>query len=234
MPRRGRVDRWLHRLPAAGGGCAVVAVDVAYGELHWSLRQDPRVTVLERLNARRLATGGPPVCPGTDRRRPVVHRPREGAAGAGRAAPPRRSTWWRWSSRSSSWAATGSARAASCGPRTTAWRRWWRRPGGARAGMSVQGYCSSGLPGPGREPRELHLVHRGGAAGRRRTWSRPPRPPSPRGFDVASCAPHGTGRILRRWAHEPLDLRHHGTCNPLGDRLHPPPAERDGARASSS
>jgi 23S rRNA (cytidine1920-2'-O)/16S rRNA (cytidine1409-2'-O)-methyltransferase len=32
----------------------VTVVDVAYGELHWRLRNDPRVTVLERTNARRL------------------------------------------------------------------------------------------------------------------------------------------------------------------------------------
>jgi 23S rRNA (cytidine1920-2'-O)/16S rRNA (cytidine1409-2'-O)-methyltransferase len=32
----------------------VVAVDVAYGELHWSLRTDERVTVIERVNARSL------------------------------------------------------------------------------------------------------------------------------------------------------------------------------------
>jgi 23S rRNA (cytidine1920-2'-O)/16S rRNA (cytidine1409-2'-O)-methyltransferase len=32
----------------------VVALDVAYGELHWSLREDARVTVLERVNARAL------------------------------------------------------------------------------------------------------------------------------------------------------------------------------------
>src|SRR4051794_8947186 len=32
----------------------VVALDVAYGELAWSLRNDPRVTVLERVNAREL------------------------------------------------------------------------------------------------------------------------------------------------------------------------------------
>jgi 23S rRNA (cytidine1920-2'-O)/16S rRNA (cytidine1409-2'-O)-methyltransferase len=32
----------------------VVAVDVAYGELAWTLRGDPRVTVLERTNARNL------------------------------------------------------------------------------------------------------------------------------------------------------------------------------------
>jgi 23S rRNA (cytidine1920-2'-O)/16S rRNA (cytidine1409-2'-O)-methyltransferase len=32
----------------------VVAYDVAYGELNWSLRTDDRVTVLERVNARRM------------------------------------------------------------------------------------------------------------------------------------------------------------------------------------
>src|SRR3954469_22900898 len=32
----------------------VVGVDVAYGELHWKIRNDPRVTVLERVNARSL------------------------------------------------------------------------------------------------------------------------------------------------------------------------------------
>jgi 23S rRNA (cytidine1920-2'-O)/16S rRNA (cytidine1409-2'-O)-methyltransferase len=31
---------------------AVTAIDVGYGELDWRLRQDPRVTVLERVNAR--------------------------------------------------------------------------------------------------------------------------------------------------------------------------------------
>jgi 23S rRNA (cytidine1920-2'-O)/16S rRNA (cytidine1409-2'-O)-methyltransferase len=37
------------------GAAHVVALDVAYGELHWRLRNDPRVTVLERRNARELA-----------------------------------------------------------------------------------------------------------------------------------------------------------------------------------
>src|SRR6476660_2958344 len=32
----------------------VVSLDVAYGELHWRLRNDPRVTVIERRNARDL------------------------------------------------------------------------------------------------------------------------------------------------------------------------------------
>jgi 23S rRNA (cytidine1920-2'-O)/16S rRNA (cytidine1409-2'-O)-methyltransferase len=36
------------------GAEAVIALDVAYGELHWTLRNDPRVTVIERRNARSL------------------------------------------------------------------------------------------------------------------------------------------------------------------------------------
>jgi 23S rRNA (cytidine1920-2'-O)/16S rRNA (cytidine1409-2'-O)-methyltransferase len=36
------------------GARAVIAVDVGYGQLAWSLRQDPRVTVLERVNIRHL------------------------------------------------------------------------------------------------------------------------------------------------------------------------------------
>jgi 23S rRNA (cytidine1920-2'-O)/16S rRNA (cytidine1409-2'-O)-methyltransferase len=36
------------------GAAHVVALDVAYGELHWRLRTDPRVTVIERRNARAL------------------------------------------------------------------------------------------------------------------------------------------------------------------------------------
>jgi 23S rRNA (cytidine1920-2'-O)/16S rRNA (cytidine1409-2'-O)-methyltransferase len=36
------------------GAARVYAVDVGYGQLHWSLRQDPRVTVMERVNARHL------------------------------------------------------------------------------------------------------------------------------------------------------------------------------------
>jgi 23S rRNA (cytidine1920-2'-O)/16S rRNA (cytidine1409-2'-O)-methyltransferase len=36
------------------GAAHVIAVDVAYGELHMSLRNDPRVTVIERRNVREL------------------------------------------------------------------------------------------------------------------------------------------------------------------------------------
>jgi 23S rRNA (cytidine1920-2'-O)/16S rRNA (cytidine1409-2'-O)-methyltransferase len=45
------------------GAAHVVALDVAYGELDWRLRNDPRVTVLERANARRLAEGDLPYAP---------------------------------------------------------------------------------------------------------------------------------------------------------------------------
>jgi 23S rRNA (cytidine1920-2'-O)/16S rRNA (cytidine1409-2'-O)-methyltransferase len=45
------------------GAQHVVAADVAYGELHWRLRTDPRVTVLERVNARELRSGQLPYAP---------------------------------------------------------------------------------------------------------------------------------------------------------------------------
>jgi len=39
------------------GAERVVAVDVGHGQLHWSLRKDPRVTILEKTNARFLTPG---------------------------------------------------------------------------------------------------------------------------------------------------------------------------------
>jgi 23S rRNA (cytidine1920-2'-O)/16S rRNA (cytidine1409-2'-O)-methyltransferase len=45
----GFTDRLLQ-----GGAAAVVALDVGYGQLAWSLRNDPRVIVKERVNARFL------------------------------------------------------------------------------------------------------------------------------------------------------------------------------------
>ena len=41
----------------------VIALDVAYGELAWPLREDPRVTVIERVNARTLEPGQLPYDP---------------------------------------------------------------------------------------------------------------------------------------------------------------------------
>lgn len=45
------------------GAEAVVALDVGYGELAWSLREDPRVTVIERTNARSLTPEALPFRP---------------------------------------------------------------------------------------------------------------------------------------------------------------------------
>jgi 23S rRNA (cytidine1920-2'-O)/16S rRNA (cytidine1409-2'-O)-methyltransferase len=45
------------------GAAHVVALDVAYGELDWKIRQDARVTVLERTNARALEAAALPYRP---------------------------------------------------------------------------------------------------------------------------------------------------------------------------
>lgn len=45
------------------GAAHVVAVDVGYGQLAWSLRGDERVTVMERTNARHLVAGDLPYAP---------------------------------------------------------------------------------------------------------------------------------------------------------------------------
>ncbi len=54
----GFVDRLLQ-----GGAARVVAVDVGYGQLDWRLREDPRVIVLERTNARHLSAERLPYAP---------------------------------------------------------------------------------------------------------------------------------------------------------------------------
>jgi 23S rRNA (cytidine1920-2'-O)/16S rRNA (cytidine1409-2'-O)-methyltransferase len=45
------------------GAASVIALDVAYGELHWRLRTDERVTVVERTNARSIEPGDLPYAP---------------------------------------------------------------------------------------------------------------------------------------------------------------------------
>jgi 23S rRNA (cytidine1920-2'-O)/16S rRNA (cytidine1409-2'-O)-methyltransferase len=45
------------------GAARVLAVDVGYGQLAWSIRQDPRVTVLERTNVRELDPAALPFRP---------------------------------------------------------------------------------------------------------------------------------------------------------------------------
>lgn len=45
------------------GAAHVAALDVAYGELSWTLRNDPRVTVIERTNARHVDQAALPYAP---------------------------------------------------------------------------------------------------------------------------------------------------------------------------
>jgi 23S rRNA (cytidine1920-2'-O)/16S rRNA (cytidine1409-2'-O)-methyltransferase len=39
------------------GCCRVIALDVGYGQLHWKLRNDPRVILIERTNVRNVKEG---------------------------------------------------------------------------------------------------------------------------------------------------------------------------------
>jgi 23S rRNA (cytidine1920-2'-O)/16S rRNA (cytidine1409-2'-O)-methyltransferase len=49
------------------GAARVYAVDVGHGQLAWKLRQDPRVVVMEKTNARDLTPASfPPPCPPAD------------------------------------------------------------------------------------------------------------------------------------------------------------------------
>ena len=51
----GFTDVWLHR-----GATHVIALDVGHSQLHWKVRSDPRVTVIENTNARYLKPGDLP------------------------------------------------------------------------------------------------------------------------------------------------------------------------------
>ncbi len=51
----GFTDVWLQR-----GARHVIALDVGHSQLHWKVRSDPRVTVIENTNARHLKSGGLP------------------------------------------------------------------------------------------------------------------------------------------------------------------------------
>jgi 23S rRNA (cytidine1920-2'-O)/16S rRNA (cytidine1409-2'-O)-methyltransferase len=51
----GFTDVWLQR-----GATHVIALDVGHSQLHWKLRSDPRVTVIEQVNARHLQPGDLP------------------------------------------------------------------------------------------------------------------------------------------------------------------------------
>ena len=135
------------------GAAAVIALDVAYGELHWRLRNDARVTVIERRNARSLEPDELPYAPDLIVADVSFISLTQGAAGraGGRGAALRLPR--AWSSRSSR---SGRERVGKGGvvrspdDRRAALRR--RRPStrASDLGASVLGFASSGLPGPGR------------------------------------------------------------------------------------
>ena len=160
------------------GAAAVIALDVAYGELHWRLRNDARVTVIERTQRALTRAGRAAVRAGPDRRRRLVHlaRPRccrrwsRAAARALRPARPRQA------------AVRGRSRARRQGRRgalapTTAARRSSRSASSPRSelGLTVLGYASSGLPGPGGQPREFVWLAEPGRAGALEDLEAPPR-----------------------------------------------------------
>jgi 23S rRNA (cytidine1920-2'-O)/16S rRNA (cytidine1409-2'-O)-methyltransferase len=130
------------------GAQRVVTVDVGYGDLHWKLRSDPRVTVLERLNARRLRPSDLPYAPDLI----VVD---VSFIGLAKVLPAIRDC-----------AAVRFDLVALVKPQFEVGRDRVRRGGVVRSAddrlqalvavgqaarsleMSVQGYCDSGLPGP--------------------------------------------------------------------------------------
>ena len=99
------------------GAAHVVAVDVGYGQLAWSLRTDQRVTVLDRTNVRDLRPEDLPYAPEivvADLSFISLRLAIPALAGSRRATP----TWSCWSSRSSRSVESGWVRAASSATRT--------------------------------------------------------------------------------------------------------------------
>ena len=130
------------------GAARVAALDVAYGQIDLRMREDPRVTVLERLNARSLAPADLPFRPdlatvdvsfiSLTKVLPAIAAcldARRRGAGDGQAAVrarPRAGPQGRRPRR---------RRPSRGDPRC-------RRTSPAELGLPVRGFASSGLPGP--------------------------------------------------------------------------------------
>ena len=145
----------------------VIALDVAYGELHWRLRDDPRVTVIERANARALEPDALPYRAGPDRGRRLVHladarccrpcsrcaAPRVRLPGDGQAAVRGRARAGRQGRR-------GARPGAAARGASRAWRRAARRSA-ARCWASRRPGC----PGPAGNLETFVWLAEGGRAG---------------------------------------------------------------------
>ncbi len=130
------------------GAGRVTCVDVGYGELDWRLREDPRVTVMERVNARTLQPAALPYAPDL-----IVMDlsfislakvlPAVAAVAASRcdtlALVKPQFELGRGRVGKGGVVRNGEDRIEALVAAGEAARR---------AGLSVQGYCSSGLPGP--------------------------------------------------------------------------------------
>ena len=113
------------------GAARVAAVDVAYGQLDVRMRQDPRVHVIERLNARSWSRPDLPFAPSLATIDVSFISLTKVLPAVARCLEPGGESW-RWSSRSSSSAGSGSAAASSATPPTAA-RRSSRSPARRRS-----------------------------------------------------------------------------------------------------
>ena len=239
LPRRRRVDRRLHRLPAPARGRAR---DRARRRLRRA-----RVVAARRSSASRCSsasTRAPLTAGRAARTRPdlvVVDVSfislTQGAARRAARAARRASTCWRWSSRSSRSGASASARAASCATarlrarrggrrsREFAARELRRRRARLRAVRACRGRratsrpsCSS--PRPGRDGR-ARAIRRGGRAGGRGVSGG-------RAITVFSHArPAETDAAMRELVALARERGHHGAARPRGD------AQAPGGRATA-
>ena len=152
-------------------------VDVAYGELDWRLRNDDRVTVLERTNARALSPADLPYAPDLRRRRRLVHladarccRRVLGCAAPRFDALAMVKPQFEVGPRARR---QGRRRARAGRPARSRRRR--RRPPRSELGASVLAFASSGLPGPKGNRETFALARRGRPRRARSRTSRPPR-----------------------------------------------------------
>ena len=197
------------------GAAHVVALDVGYGQLHSRLRDDPRVTVLERVNARHLPelpyapdlvtcdvsfislrTALPPA---------LARPPRLARASAREAAVRGRAE----RTRSAASSATLRFTRGCC----ATFR--WRRSAGTPA---MAGIVDSGLPGPkGNRGFFLHLVH-----GEQPTFQMSSMP----GSQMLSPPSLSVGRPWSRTA----SRRRSGTQSRASDRWHSPVSGDEASR----
>ena len=90
LPRRRRLHRGLHGLPAAARRCAGDRARRRPRPARLAASRRSRVTVIERCNARELDPASLPFRPELADRRRLLHLPGQGAAGGRRAWPRRR------------------------------------------------------------------------------------------------------------------------------------------------